>query len=100
MVTVSVPWAETLSRFTMLFESAVFRLMGLSWNTTDGIMQRAVARGLWRRQEQVITHIGVDETSFHKRHDYMTVVSEQGEGRVLHVVEGRKRRPWRRGTGA
>ena len=54
VVTVSVPWAESLSRFTMLFESmviewlkeasisAVSRLMGLSWNAIDGIMQRAV----------------------------------------------------------
>ena len=60
VVTVSVPWAESLSRFTMQFESmviewlkeantsAVSRLMGLSWNAIDGIMQRAVARGLSR----------------------------------------------------
>lgn len=103
VVTVSVPWAEPLSRFTMQFESmvidwlqeasisAVARLMGLSWNAIDGIMQRAVARGLLRRQEQVYAHIGVDETSFRKRHDYVTVVSDQGEGRVLHVGEDRRK---------
>ena len=101
VVTVSVPWAESLSRFTMQFESmviewlreasisAVSRLMGLSWNAIDGIMQRAVARGLSRRQEEVYAHIGVDETSFRKRHDYVTVVSDQAEGRVLHVGEDR-----------
>ncbi|WP_330178160.1 transposase family protein [Candidatus Vondammii sp. HM_W22] len=31
--------------------SAVSRLMGLSWNAIDGIMQRAVKRGLARRTE-------------------------------------------------
>ena len=51
----------TNSGFTALFEalvidwlkeastSAVARLMGLSWNAIDGIMQRAVKRGLARR---------------------------------------------------
>ena len=53
--TVPVPWAEPMSRFTAGFEalvidwlqeasvSAVSRLMGVSWNAIDGIMQRAVA---------------------------------------------------------
>ncbi|MCU7880993.1 MAG: transposase [Candidatus Thiodiazotropha sp. (ex Lucinoma aequizonata)] len=31
------------------------------------------------------THIGVDETAFRKRHDYVTVVSDQDAGTVLHV---------------
>ena len=103
VVTVPVPWAEPLSRFTMLFESlaiewlqeastsSVARLMGLSWNALDGIMQRAVERGLWRREERMFAHIGVDETSFRKRHDYVTVVSEQGEGQVLYVGEDRRK---------
>ena len=54
VVTTSVPWAEPGSGFTELFEalvidwlkeasiSAVSRLMGLSWNAVDGIMQHAV----------------------------------------------------------
>ena len=52
VVTTTVPWAEPNSGFTALFEalvidwlkeastSAVARLMGLSWNAIDGIMQR------------------------------------------------------------
>ncbi|MCU7882344.1 MAG: transposase [Candidatus Thiodiazotropha sp. (ex Lucinoma aequizonata)] len=50
-----------------------------------GIMQRAVKRGLARREEINPTHIGVDETAFRKRHDYVTVVSDQDTGTVLHV---------------
>ena len=103
VVTVSVPWAEPGSGFTALFEalvidwlkeastSAVSRLMGLSWNAIDGIMQRAVERGLSRREEHSVTQIGVDETAFKKRHDYVTVVSDQEEGTVLFVGDDRKK---------
>ena len=103
VVTVSVPWAEPGSGFTAMFEalvidwlkeasiSAVSRLMGLSWNAIDGIMQRAVARGLSRREAVFPTQIGVDETAFRKRHDYVTIVSDQEEGSVLHVGSDRRK---------
>jgi len=70
--------------------SAVSRLMGLSWNAVDGIMQRAVKRGLARRQEQTVAQIGVDETSFRRRHNYVTIVSDTQSGTVLYVGEDRK----------
>jgi len=100
---VSVPWAESGSGFTAMFEalvidwlkeasiSGVSRLMNLSWNAIDGIMQRAVKRGLARREETFPTQLGVDETAFKKRHDYVTIVSEQATGTVLHVGEDRKK---------
>lgn len=101
--TVSVPWADPKARFTIGFEalvidwlqeasvSAVSRLMRVSWNAIDGIMQRAVERGLARREEQSVVHIGVDETSFRKRHDYVTIVSDTKSGTVLHVGQDRKK---------
>jgi len=103
VVTISVPWAEPGSGFTAMFEAlvidwlkeastlAVSRLMGLSWNAIDGIMQRAVERGLSRREEAFPTQIGVDETAFRKRHDYVTIVSDQEEGNVLHVGSDRRK---------
>lgn len=103
VVTVSVPWAEPGSGYTAMFEalvidwlkeasiSAVSRLMGLSWNAIDGIMQRAVRRGLSCRQELSPMQIGVDETAFRKRHEYVTIVSDQKEGTVLYVGEERKK---------
>jgi transposase len=103
VVTTAVPWAEPGSGFTAMFEalvidwlqeaptSAVSRLMGLSWNAIDRIMQRAVERGLSRREERIVSHIGVDETAFRKRHDYVTIVSNQQAGTVLHVGEDRKK---------
>lgn len=99
VVTVHVPWSEPDSGFTALFEAlvidwlkeasvaAVSRRLGLSWNAIDRIMQRAVRRGLGRRSVLRPVHIGVDETSFRKRHDYVTVVSDKS--RVLYVADDR-----------
>ena len=100
---VRVPWAEPGSGFTALFEalvidwlreaslSAVADLCGLSWKAVDGIRQRAVARGLARRKARLPQHIGVDETSFQKRHQYVTVVLDQDANTVAHVAQGRNR---------
>lgn len=100
---IAVPWSEPSSRFTALFEAlvidwlqeasnaAVARLLDLSWDEVDGIMQRAVDRGLARRQLEPPRHIGVDETSSRRGHRYLTVVSDREEDRVLHVAPERKR---------
>ncbi len=101
VVSVHVPWAEPGSGFTALYEvlvidwlheasiQAVSRQLSLSWNAIDGIMQRAVKRGLARRQVESPKRIGVDETSFRKGHDYVTIVSD-GQ-KVLHVADERKK---------
>jgi len=98
---VSVPWAERGSRFTALFEalaidwlleasiSGVARVLGLTWDELDGIRSRAVARGLARRGPIEATVIGVDETSFQKRHEYVTVVNDLETPRVLYVADDR-----------
>ena len=100
---VKVPWAEDGSRFTALFEalaidwmkeaslSGVTRVLGLTWDEAAGIQQRAVARGLARRARHVPTRMGVDETSFAKRHEYVTVISDQETGAVVSVANGHGR---------
>ena len=102
VVNVSVPWAEPGSGLTAMFEalvidwlqvasiSAVADRMKLSWNAVDGIMQRAVKRGLSRREALSPTRISVDETAYRKGHDYITVVTDQVQGTVLHVADDRK----------
>lgn len=99
---IEVPWAEPNSRFTALFErvvidwlheaslAAVSRRMHLSWDQVDGIMARAVRRGLARRDEVQPRRIGIDETSYQKRHEYVTVVTDLDASRVLDVADGRK----------
>jgi transposase len=99
---VTVPWAEPRSRFTLLFErlaidvlthsatvSSACRLLGLSWDEAWGIQERAVARGLERKQAQPTPFVGVDEKAFRKGHQYVTVVSDTLHGTVEYVADGR-----------
>lgn len=100
---VAVPWGEEGSGFTALFEavvidwlkeaskSAVARQIGLTWDQVDGIMQRAVARGLARRESMTLRAINVDETSFQKRHEYVTLVSNLDNSTVVYVGDDRKK---------
>ena len=103
VVTTRVPWAEGRSRYTAAFESlaigwlreasvlAVSRRLRLSWTAVDGIMERAVRRGLARRETRVVRRLSVDETSFKRGHQYVTVVSDSDTKDVLHVAPGRSR---------
>ena len=101
---IDVPWAGPGSRLTALLEkvvidwlkeasaSAVARLLGMSWDEVDGVMQRAVDRGLARRKPEPLRAIGIDETSFQKRHEYVTVVYNTDRSCVLSVTDGRTRK--------
>lgn len=97
-----VPWAEPHGRFTLLFEAFAIRvlqaaastqqarqLLGLSWNSLQRIMDRAVERGLALREVDEVTHVGIDEKSFGRGHDYVSVMTDLDESRVLEVSEGR-----------
>jgi transposase len=98
---VRVPWAEPDSGFTALFEAvvidwlkeasilAIARQLRLSWDQVSGIQARAVERGLARRSIRDVTLIGVDETSFQKRHEYVTSVVDLEQSVVLHIADGR-----------
>lgn len=99
--TVKLPWAEPSSRFTAMFErlaidwlkvasqKAVAEQLGLSWDESHAIQERAVQRGLERRQAEPIERLGIDEKSFTKGHHYFTLVNDLDRGRVLYVAEHR-----------
>lgn len=101
---VQVPWAEKYSRFTQLFErlaidvmkvcsvSEACDLLRISWDQADGIKQRAVKRGLERKEPRVNPYLCVDEKSVARGHQYLTLVArvdEQGTT-VDYVGEDRK----------
>ena len=102
---VTVPWAAPGSRFTLLLESLVIdwlkhatftgvaKMMKMTWDQADGIVDRAVQRGLARRELKLPRRIGVDETSFQKRHEYVMVVSalDKEEGGVIHVGNAKRK---------
>jgi transposase len=93
------PWAEPGSRFTELLEpvvidwlkkasfAAVAWRLGLWRDEVDGIIARTVVRGLAWRGGSYPARIGLDETSFQKRHEYVTVVMDLDGKRVLSVVD-------------
>lgn len=105
LVTVRVPWAEERSRFTKLFERLAIDvlkecsllgacgLLRISWDEAQGILERAVRRGLERKKQQPLRYLAIDEKSFRKRHDYVTlVVNLEGKGdsaTVEYVGDGR-----------
>jgi transposase len=100
--TMQVPWAAPQGRFTVLFErfavevllasasvSQGCELLGLSWDTAQEIMRRAVERGLERRQLEDLKHLGMDEKSFKRGQSYVTLLTDLDQSRVLDVVEER-----------
>lgn len=101
-MTVRVPWAEPGGRFTRRFESRVIalleqcrtvrgaaRLARLTDDQVDGVMQRAVARGLLRREDQPLKYVGLDEKAIAKGHRYATIFNDLEGGRVIDVVPER-----------
>jgi transposase len=100
--TANAPWADPHGRFTLAFEAfaivvlqvaanlkAAARLLGLDWKSLQGIMDRAVARGLGRRSVEEVRRVGLDEKSFGAGQDYISVMCDLGHARVLDVVPGR-----------
>lgn len=97
-----VTWATKGSRFTAEFESTVLLWLkgdsismvadnfGLTWDEVDGIMSRAVNRGLARRQKTTPENIGIDETSFQKHHQYVTVILDKDTDSVIDILDDRK----------
>lgn len=101
--TVALPWSAPNSQFTLLMERLVIdvlqhcrnitsacALTGLTWDECDGVMQRAVKRGLARRETLTPSHLSVDEKSYARGHVYMTVVSDPDRDVVLDVIDGHK----------
>jgi transposase len=98
---VSAPWAESGSRFSLFYEnwvidtlkecdvSGVNRLTGTSWYEAWNIVEKAVARGLSRKNSLIPDYLGIDEKSFAKRHRYETLVCDLSNGTVECVLEDR-----------
>jgi len=99
---VEVPWANRYSRYTYLFEhfaidilqgakniESAKKILRLSWKQVQNIQERAVERGLTKRKEDEIKHLGIDEKSFLKGHSYVSILNDLNKGRVIDVIEGR-----------
>lgn len=101
-LTASVPWAAPRGRFTLSFEAHVIallqqcrtvrgaaRLARITEDAADGVMRRAVERGLLRRQLQPPSLLGFDEKAIRKGHRYATILTDVENGCVIDLVEER-----------
>lgn len=97
--TITVPWAESGSQWTLLFEAfAVLvmeqvaslnkaaKLLGVSWKEAQTLRKQAVRRGLARRSIDEIEYVGIDEKSFGKKERFITVLTDLTGERVLDVA--------------
>ena len=71
--------------------SAAAKLLNVDWQAVQSIMDRAVARGLERRDKSNIRNVGIDEKSFGKGQDYVSIMTDVDNARVLEVVPERTR---------
>lgn len=99
-----VPWAGKHSRFTLAFEAFAIKvllasrsvksaceLLKISWEAAHAIMERAVERGMERRELEKLETVGMDEKSFLRGQSYATVLYDLDaeNTRVLEMMEGR-----------
>jgi transposase len=96
-----VPWAESQSWFSYDFEEQVAylaqktdkttlsSLMRIAWRTVGAIIERVVPRHRTADPLDNLTHIGVDELSYRRHHEYVTVVIDHERGAVVWAREGK-----------
>lgn len=99
--TEQVPWARPGARLTRDMEdliawlaqrtdkTSICRLLRVAWETVQGVVVRVVADHLDDARLEKVFNIGVDEISYKRGHQYLTVIANHDTGRVLHVAKGR-----------
>ena len=96
-----VPWADHGSWFTRPFEdqigylaqrsdrTTVSKLMRVTWETVGDIIRRVVDRHQEGDPLDGLTMIGVDELSYRRHHEYVTVVVDHVQGRIVWARRGK-----------
>ena len=98
---VRVPWSAPGSGFTLLFEALVLQLAQVMpmkqvaelLGEHDTLLWRILNRYVDEAREAAdysqITKVGIDETSYRRRHSYVTLFVDMVKTQVVHVVEGK-----------
>lgn len=97
-----VPWAESGSGFTRPFEAhtaylaqradktTVVELMRIAWSTVGRIIKRFIRRAeAGGDRLDALRIIGVDELSYRRHHEYVTVVVDHERGEIVWAAEGK-----------
>jgi hypothetical protein len=98
---VHLPWAEPKSRHTKAFErfaidvmketdvKGAANILRCSWDEAWGIMERAMHRGLERKEHRLPALVGVDEKAIRKGQRYLTLVHSIEGGTVEYIADER-----------
>ena len=96
-----VPFARHRLEFTRDFEdlvawlaaktdkTAIERLLRIAWRTVGAIVERVVADELDPKRLDELFEIGIDEISWRKQHNYLTLVSDHRSGKVVWGAQGK-----------
>lgn len=96
-----VPWARPGARLSRDVEdviawlaqrtdkTSICRLLRVGWTTVQAVVTRVVADHLDDSRLDGLFNLGVDEISYKRGHQYLTVVADHDTGRVVWVAEGR-----------
>ena len=83
---VSLPWAQSGSRFTNLFEALAIdvllaanvkkaaEILRITWDEAWHLMERAVLRGRAAKNDAIPKQIGIDEKAIAKGHHYICLL--------------------------
>ncbi len=97
----AVPFARPGSRFCRDFEdlvaflatktdkSTITRLLRVDWDTVGRICQRVVADGLDSDRLDGLVNIGVDEVSWKRQHNYLTLVTDHEAKKIVWGAAGK-----------
>jgi transposase len=70
-------------------KTTISRFLRIDWDTVGRICERVVAEGLDANRLDGLVHIGVDEVSWKKHHNYLTLVTNHASGKVVWGKAGK-----------
>jgi transposase len=97
----AVPFARHRSGFTRDFENVaaflatktdkttISRFLRIDWDTVGRICERVVADCLDADRLDGLVHLGVDEVSWKKHHNYLTLVTNHANGKIVWGAAGK-----------
>lgn len=100
----SLPFAKGKERMTHSFKNYALDLLqfgtiqdvakhlGVSWDVIKGIHKEYLLKKYEKVELENIEYLSIDEFSIAKRHRYMTIFVDISKGRIVHAVEGRKKK--------
>ncbi len=100
----AVPFADGKQRMTHSFKNYALDLLrfgtiqdvakhpGVSWDSIKELHKNFLKREYAQIDLSDVQRISIDEFSIAKRHKYMTIFVDIPKGRIIHAVEGRKKK--------